>query len=466
MGRFFLLVLLSSACAKVPPDPPVAAEAPEPMIAGEVIGSWQGQLSAPGAILPVILHVEQGTDGLSATMDSPSQGAFGLPVSQVEAPEGRLVLDVASIQGAYEGRFTTPDRIEGTWSQGGVQLPLALERVTELVIGGPERPQDPREPFPYEAIEVRVPSAEGITLAGTLTLPEGAGPFPGVVLISGSGPQDRDESLMGHRPFAVLADHLTRQGIAVVRYDDRGVGASTGDFAAAITPDHAADAAAVMAWLRAREEISGAGYVGHSEGALAGPIAHETAPADFLVLIGGPAVRGAEILIEQSVQTQLAEGVEEADAEASRRMQQEVLGLLSADAGGDEDALREQIRALLSRELATEALPPEALDAITDELLTPWMRWFVDYDPLPALQELAVPVLALYGSLDVQVSSEQNAGPASSALAQGTVEVLEGLNHLLQPATTGAVSEYGQIETTMDPAALERIAAYVLEQAR
>ncbi len=457
-----LLIAMLAACPKAPPAAPGVEAAPEPIL-GDVIGDWGGSLSAPDAELPVIFHVERDGDTLVASMDSPVQGAFGLPVSRVEATEGGLAMEVELVKGSYEARFVSPDRLDGTWSQNGVSLPLTLHRAAEERAIAPIRPQDPEAPFPYRVVEAEIASVQGVVLSGTLTLPEGDGPFPGAVLISGSGPQDRDEALMGHRPFAVLADHLTRQGIAVLRYDDRGVGASTGDFASAVTPDFADDAAAALSWLAERGDVAGVGYVGHSEGAIVGAIAHETAPASFLVTIGGPAVRGAEVLIEPSAQDQRVSGLPEAEIARSRALQEALMErITSAGPEADTQVLQDELVALLSEALAEQQIPAETLASVAAELLSPWMRWFLSYDPGPALEALQIPVLALYGALDLQVVAEQNAPVARAKLSTGAVEVLEGLNHLLQPAETGAVSEYGQIDVTMDPAAMDRVVAHVL----
>lgn len=400
-------------------------------------GAWEGRLSVGAASLRLGFTLVDAGDGLTGTLQSPDQGAMAVPLSGVRADGDDLVIEVASVQGRYAGT-RRGDTVEGSWTQGLRASPLVLHRVDAVLPN--RRPQDPTPPFPYREEEVVVPSdAPGIALAGTWTVPAGAGPFPAVALVTGSGPQDRDEALMGHRPFAVLADHLARHGIAVLRYDDRGVGRSTGAFEGATTDDFALDAAGAARWLRGRPEVGRIGLVGHSEGAMVGPIVARDHPdrVDLLVLIAGPAVPGAELLAVQG-----------------RRLEQ-ALGVT----GSELDRLDRERRARIADALAGHGVP---------ELSTPWMRRFLAYDPVPALRAVRCPTLALFGSLDLQVAADQSEAPMRAALAGSpdpTVTVLAGLNHLMQPATTGGVDEYARIETTLAPAALDAISGWLLAHA-
>src|SRR5690606_39165539 len=243
---------------------PAHAQAPTRAPA-TVVGDWLGTLEVPGARLRIVFHIVEDEGGLTATMDSPDQGAFGIETGAVVLAGDSLTIEVPAAFGRYTGEVRG-DTITGTWSQGGASLPLVLAR-TEGV-EAPRRPQHPEPPFPYDAVDVTIPTDEpGVTLAGTLTKPHGDGPFPAVVLISGSGPQDRDETVSGHKPFLVIADALTRRGVAVLRYDDRGFGGSTGNFATATTADFANDALAAVRFLVGRDDIDPAriGLIGHSE---------------------------------------------------------------------------------------------------------------------------------------------------------------------------------------------------------
>ena len=250
----WLIVVLLGALA-----PAVAAAQ------AEVVGTWHGSLEVPGASLPLVFHITETDGSLSATMDSPAQGATGIPVDTVTFEDGHVSLSINAIAGGYEGDLVN-DTLTGAWSQSGMSFDLTLERGEEgeVVMN---RPQEPKPPFPYAVEEVRIASsAAGVTLAGTLTLPDADAPAPVVVLISGSGPQDRDEALMGHRPFLVLADHLTRHGVAVLRFDDRGIGESTGSFATATSVDFADDVVSVVEFLDGRSDVGPIGLIGHSEG--------------------------------------------------------------------------------------------------------------------------------------------------------------------------------------------------------
>ncbi|MCA9489804.1 MAG: alpha/beta fold hydrolase [Myxococcales bacterium] len=391
-------------------------------------GAWEGELAAGAAKLRVGFTIADTGSGWTATMQSPDQGAMAIPVSSVAVDGERLTVEVAAVHGRYVGK-RHGDTIEGTWTQGQ-GFPLALHRVD--AVRENVRPQDPNPPFPYREVAVTFPSETAdVTLAGTLTLPAGDGPFPAVALVSGSGPQDRDEALFGHRPFAVLADHLTRAGIAVLRYDDRGVGGSKGTFAGTTTEGFASDATGALRWLDARDDIGHVGLIGHSEGGLVGPMVARDHPelVHHLVLLAGPAVTGAELLAVQGRRIEEAMGV----------------------TGAELDRLdKERRRRIAARD---------------GELGAPWMAWFLGYDPVPALKAVRCPVLAVQGALDLQVVAEQNVEPMKQALAgnaDATVTVLPGLNHLLQPAITGNVDEYARIETTMDPVALDAVTSWLL----
>ncbi|MEK6255415.1 MAG: alpha/beta fold hydrolase, partial [Gemmatimonadales bacterium] len=369
--------------------------------------------------------------------------------------------------GEFTGRFSD-DRstIDGSWAQGGASMPLLLAR-TDAESLAPNRPQEPQPPFPYEALDVEFDNLEaGIRLAGTLTIPGGDGPHPAVTLLTGSGPQDRDETVFGHRPFLVLADYLTRHGIAVLRFDDRGIGASTGDFAVATTSDFASDALAAVAFLKTRPDVDPEkiGLVGHSEGAIVAPMAaNRGGDVAFAVLLASTGVNGRELLVMQAKAMNRAAGLPETVIEQRAEVQESLLDVV-ADAESDSVAA-ERARVIL----ADAGLTGDAAEGQIRSLLSPWMKYFLTYDPLPELRELSIPVLALNGEKDTQVPPTENLLPVEEALREGgnpdvTAEVLPGLNHLFQTAETGVPAEYAGIEETFSPAALEKIAAWILER--
>ena len=401
-------------------------------------------------------------------MDSPDQGAAGLPVDAVTFTRDSLRLELR-LGASFAGQMSADGRqIAGTWRQGGHELPLTLARGDSLA--APSRPQEPKPPYPYESEEVRYSNAAaGVTLAGTLTRPRGAGPFPCVLLITGSGAEDRDETVFGHRPFLVIADQLTRNGVAVLRVDDRGVGGSTGSTATATTEDFAGDVVAGVRFLAGRKDVDARriGLVGHSEGGLIAPLAATRASdVAFIVLLASPGVTGEEILLAQGEALVRASGLGDAAVAQQRKVQQ---GLLSiAKSGADSLTTVARARALfrgLAPEADSAALEPQVQAAVRP-ILSPWLRFFITYDPRPTLRKVKCPVLAMNGERDLQVLPTQNLPEIAKALEQGgnkqvkTVE-LAGLNHLFQTCTTGLPSEYASIEETMDPAALDTLTRWI-----
>lgn len=452
-----------------------------------VAGSWAGDLIVQGTRLPLVFHITQQGEALSATMDSPAQGARGIPVDTARFQDGTLTLRVNAIAGTFFGRLVSAEVIEGEWRQGPNALPLTVRR-GEPDAAEPRRPQHPEAPFPYRAEEVRIPNpAAGITLGGTLTLPDGPGPFPAAVLVTGSGPQDRDETILGHKPFLVIADHLTRAGIAVLRYDDRGVGASQGDFASATTRDFAGDAAAAAAFLASRPEIDrrGIGLIGHSEGGLIAPLVatgwngFPTADLAFIVLLAGPALPGDSILRLQADLIIRAGGATPRQVEQALASQARMLEVIRSEP--DEARRRQQIRETLlagleemtPEERAGQGIPPgqEAawVDAQVAQVGTRWFYEFIRLDPRPALREVRIPTLALFGELDLQVpprGNEENmlAALRAAPVTDFSVITMPRLNHLFQTAKTGAPSEYALIEETFAPAALEVMTGWILQR--
>lgn len=461
---------------------PVAAQ-DVPAAPGTITGIWQGDLHvSPVVSLTIVFHLEVDDQGaISATMDSPDQGATGIPVQSARFEDGRLVLELPALMASFEGSLSPDGTLVGEWRQSGQAFPLELRKVD--AVATPARPQEPEPPFPYTEEEVRYLSPEaGIHLAGTLTLPEGEGPFPAVALITGSGPQDRDETLLGHRPFLVLADHLTRHGIAVLRSDDRGVAGSEGDFASATSMDFADDAAAAVAYLGTRPEVEPAaiGLVGHSEGGLIAPIvAARSDDVAFIVLLAGPGLTGEEILYLQAELILRASGASEIVIDGNRAIQRAMFRVAKEEDDPERrvararDVLRETLAGIPSSQLEMMGVPSggeEAwIEAQAGQLSSEWMRFFLVHDPVPLLREVRVPVLALNGELDLQVPPAENLEAIAKALEEGgnpdvTTVMLPGLNHLFQTATTGAPSEYARIDETFAPAALEAVAEWILDR--
>jgi fermentation-respiration switch protein FrsA (DUF1100 family) len=320
--------------------------------------------------------------------------------------------------------------------------------------------------------------ADGVTLAGTLTLPLTPGPHPAVILVSGSGPQDRDETIFDHKPFLVLADHLARRGVAVLRYDDRGTAESTGDFGAATTEGFARDAAAGLDFLRAHGRIDPEriGILGHSEGGLVAPmVAAAREDVAWIVLLAAPGIPGERITYSQSAAMTRARGGDEHAVRLGEVVLDAMLAVVKAPEPGAnvpaaiERAVAGVVAGMSAADREQAGKDRELFRALLPTYASPWFRFFLTYDPRPALRKLRCPVLAVSGRKDIQVLPDLNLPAITAALASNSdheVVALEGLNHMLQPCKTGAMSEYASIPETIDPAALEKIGSWIERQGR
>lgn len=437
----FALLLVASL-------PAPAQSVPDPT------GDWRGTLQAGAVKLRLALHL-----GETSTLDSLDQGAMGIPARMTR--DGRRITVTIEQVGRIEGELSEDgNQITGFLNQGAARLPLTFERGT---FAAAHRPQTPVAPFPYRSEEVGYdnPRRPGVHLAGTLTIPSGTGPFPAVLLITGSSAQDRDETIFEHKPFLVLADALTRRGVAVLRVDDRGVGGSTGASPHDTTADFATDVEAGVAWLKTRRDIDAAriGLLGHSEGGVIAPlVASRNEAIAFVVLLAGPGVRGADVIVEQVRAIARASGAPPAIVEQSAAMQRGLMDLLLQTP--DDVAARAAINAYF-----TDRGAPAPTEAVLAQLLSPWYRHYIAHDPGAALRSLKVPVLALLGGKDLQVPVSQNLPALREALQANPgarVVELPGLNHLFQTATTGSVEEYGSITETIAPAVLQMIGDWIL----
>jgi len=444
-------------------------------------GIWEGKLKVPGTELRIIFKISKNPDGtLTATLDSPDQGAADIPVEEVIFEDNTLRLEVKSIGGVYEGKVSEGFLvIEGEWKQSGQILPLTVKRVDKAV--EILRPQVPKRPYPYIEKKVAYTNLkEGVKLAGTLTFPSDKGVFPVVLLISGSGPQDRDGTLYGHRPFLVLADYLTRQGIAVLRVDDRGVRESTGIFSHATSEDFASDVLAGVEYLKTCKEIDPKkiGLIGHSEGGIIAPMVAVKSPdVAFIILMAGTGLTGEEILYLQGALISRAMGVSEEDIIKNRQFNEKIFSVLKEEE--DSEIAEKRLRQMfmedwekMSDEEKEQISDPEVfLKAQLQSLLSPWLKFFLTYDPKPTLSNVKCPVLAINGEKDLQVPPKENLSAIEEVLKVGgnqnyTIKELPGLNHLFQTTQTGVPSEYAKIEETISPVALKIIGDWVLEQTR
>ena len=440
----------------------------------DIEGTWTGALETIAGRIQLVFHFTMTeADTIKATLDSPDQSAMGIPMGRVIFEGDTLVADAPMIRGQFRGVCEDDSTLTGKWIQLGMSYEMTVRKNAAPIRYN--RPQEPQPPYPYKEEEVTFRnSVESFDLAGTLTLPEGAGPFPAVVLITGSGAQDRDETIFMHKPFKVIADYLTRNGIAVLRYDDRGVGKSKGNMATATSLDLANDAEAAVDFLMKRSGIDNSkiGLAGHSEGGLIAPIvASRNNNIAFIVSLAGPGVRGYEILLKQARDILEATGTDEKEIEETIAINSHLYQMVI-----DEPDTRKFAREALDyygSELDKQGLSPEERKTKMGEFAqgivsinNPWIRYFIEADPAESWSRVKCPVLALNGEKDLQVNYEQNLPAIKTALRKGgnrkiKTVVLPGLNHLFQHSETGVPAEYTDIEETFSPEALALMTKWI-----
>lgn len=446
-------------------------------------GAWHGKIEM--ANLRLVFNIKSLHDGsISATMDSPDQSAFGLPVESASVSGDSIFIKDAKFRLSFSGKRTNDSTIQGVFTQG-MDIPMVLTRTTAETSASknPVKTQTPVPPFPYREEEVIFENKKaGVRLSGTLTIPAEANGngYPAVVLISGSGPQDRDETLFGHKPFAVIADHLTRRGMMVLRYDDRGTGKSTGNFSNSTSADFADDAAAAVQFVTARPEAdkNSIGLIGHSEGGLIAPVvANENKDVDYIVLLAGPGVPIRTLMAEQNVAIMKSQGIDVRAAEEYGKLYNEVIEVVSKKLTANEKEKeiikiageweRNQPQELLKLlGLGEENWQQKFAQEMIKETSGNWMQYFLNYDPKQALQNLKVKVLALNGDKDNQVVAKSNLAAIETALKKSKspsfeISSLPGLNHLFQTCKFCTVAEYAGLEETFSPTALKAITKWL-----
>ncbi len=440
----------------------------------DIEGSWSGKIKTPAGELEMVLHFSMTeADTIKGVADAPDQGVKDIPCGRVTLTDDTLFVDIPMTKGNFRGGFTNDTTITGIWSQLGGRYDLILKKGFKPVVHN--RPQEPKPPFPYREEEVTfMNTGENFSLAGTLTLPEGEGPFPAVVLISGSGQQDHNETIFLHKPFLVLADHLARNGIAVLRYDDRGVGKSKGKANDATSLSNAGDAEAAVNYLLQRPEINKRkiGLAGHSEGGLIAPIvASRNRNIAFIVSLAGPGVSGLDILLRQSGDIMKASGIPQSEIDETLAVNGHLFRMVAEEP--DPRKFVKDAMEWYGKELDIKGVSPEErkekMAAFTQGLISvnnPWMRYFIVTDPAQFWSKVKCPVLALNGEKDLQVSYEMNLPAIKAALRSGgnrkvKTVMLPGLNHLFQTADKGSPDEYINIEETFSPAAMDLITSWI-----
>lgn len=439
----------------------------------EIVGSWVGELDIPGAKLPIIFNIKQNGSEFSATMDSPMQGVKDIPVTQTTFEKNELTLTSSNMQFEYKGTLNS-GKVEGKFTQGSMSLPLVLNRKKEgeSVL---KRPQTPKAPFEYKIEEVTFENpTDKNTLAGTLTTPNIKKGFPVVILITGSGQQNRDSEIFGHKPFWVIADDFAKKGIGVLRVDDRGHGGSNGLSETLTTQNFASDTNSAVEFL-AQKGFTNIGLIGHSEGGIIAPmVASQNKKVKFIISMAGPGIPTEDLLYLQSESIGKLSGATEEQLKSTGEFNRKIYAIVKTHSGADLDNEVQKILSEEMKKMPTEQQPSGAemeqvLAAESKKITIPWFVYFLKMNPDEYWSKLKIPVLALNGSLDIQVISKQNLAGIKSSLEkaknnQFEIAEMPNLNHLFQEAKIGSVEEYAQIEQTISPAVLEKMSSWILKR--
>lgn len=422
------------------------------------VGTWKGELDIQGTKLPLVFHISKQNNAYTSTLDSPMQGAKGIPIETTTVSSTSLEISAPNLNLKYKAELHT-DAISGNFEQNGLQIPLTLTRVTpEAAVL--KRPQTPKPPFDYSTEEVSIKNlSEGNLLSGTLTLPKDRKDFPILVFITGSGPQNRDEELFGHKPFLVIADYFAKNRIGSLRMDDRGVGGSGDGKPHPTSLDFAGDINSAVEYLVSKG-YKNIGLLGHSEGGMTAPIvASKNKNVKFIISLAGPGVPINDLMYKQNESFLKLNNVPKDALESELSKKKKMFDFIHFYKG---NTLKTDFEKLLTETIKPSEKEKEALLALTD----PWYAYFLQFNPENYWSKVKVPVLALNGSLDIQVDAKQNLNGIRNALAKvnnkfSKIEEIPQLNHLFQTAKTGNVIEYAQIEETFAPAVLEILVQWI-----
>ncbi len=446
-------------------------------------GDWQGRLAVGTTSLRLVFHIKNEGGNYSATMDSPDQGAKSIPFNSVQVKGDSLLMELKAIGGRLSGRLTSDTTFSGQWFQG-TSFPLDLkkvsagETVTEL-----KRPQTPKPPFPYKSEDVvYFNKSKSIQYGATITSPGGSGPFPAIIFITGSGQQNRDEELFGHKPFAVLADYLTSKGYVVMRVDDRGVGQTTGDVKNATSKDFASDVMVGLDYLKGLPQVAKTklGLLGHSEGGMIAQIVSaQRSDVAFVVSLAGPGQRIDELMLDQAKAVMQSAGTSKKIIDDYNSLQKRLVpAIITATSDSTAKTVAKKIIADWKQKMPGDSVLPlmqitdeKDVEDMTDLFRTPWYSYFLKYNPAPYIQKMKGKVLVLNGEKDIQVAAGPNLVGWKTSLAKSGVKTydvteLKGLNHLFQHCTKCTVAEYGELEETMAPEALEAISTWLEKNVR
>jgi Dienelactone hydrolase and related enzymes len=445
-------------------------------------GDWHGKINA-GIELRLVFHISKDSTGtFTTTFDSPDQSAFGIPTNKTTVGGDSVFIEMKNIGASFAGRLKSDSILTGTFTQK-IKFPLQLKKGEEIEN---KKPQTPQAPFPYKSEDVIYKNADkSIQFGATITMPNGKGPFPAAILVTGSGAQNRDEEIMGHKIFAVLADHLTRKGFVVLRVDDRGVGKTTGDFSSATSMDFANDLDESIGYLKSRSEVdkNKIGLIGHSEGGMIAPmVATKRNDIDFIVLLAAPGIKIKDLMTEQNAAILLSSGISSNATKAYTTFYDKLLTTIinSPDSVSAKDNTTrlvkewiQQTDTTIIKELgwADENTRTEIVNSIVSAFASPWFTYFLKFDPQLYLEKIQSKVLALNGSKDLQVNPTSNLAAIKNALAKSKsplyeVKEMPGLNHLFQTCSTCTLNEYGELSETFSPMALNFISDWLIKNVK
>lgn len=437
--------------------------------AQNITGTWNGKLTLPNGALTIVFHISTDGNGYKTTLDSPDQGATGIVTASTSFQGSTLTVDIPVIHASYKGELKADGKLHGTFTQG-LPFPLTLSKGEAAKL---KRPQEPRPPYSYRMEDIKFRNEQaGITLAGTLTLPKEGNKFPAVVLLTGSGPQNRDEEIMGHKPFLVIADHLTRNGIAVLRFDDRGTGQSEGNFQTATGADFAADAEAALKYLQSRKEVDPQkiGLLGHSEGGtVAFTVAAKKNGPAFIISLAGTGIKGDSLMLKQAEAISKSQGRSSDAWEKDKPELKRIYTLLAQDKSPAEieKEFREEVEKAVPTAMKNNEAVKKQMENQLKTMTSPWYLYFMRHDPAADLRKIKCPVLAMNGDKDIQVDAVMNLNAIKGHIESNgnrrvTIKVYPGLNHLFQHCQACTIAEYGQLEETISPEVLKDITDWIL----
>lgn len=436
--------------------------------AQDITGQWNGQIKLQGIQLRIVFNITKTGEAYSSTMTSPEQSPKPVAFTNTIFENNILTLEMPTYKIKFIGEWKD-NKLVGDFEQSSNKFPLELSR-EPIEKEQMKRPQEPKKPYPYRSEDITFENKEAkVTLAGTLTMPSVGNNFPVVVLITGSGPQNRDEELLGHKPFLFIADYLTKNGIAVLRYDDRGTGKSTGDFKTSTSADFEKDAQAAVDYLHTRAEINKQkiGLMGHSEGGEIAPmLASKNKEIKFIVLLAGPGMSGSKLMLLQEEKIAKASGVSESDIQKTQQINSDVFDIVMKER--DMSKMKIQIKNYLNsvKDFPEGTNADEYGKLVIQQVATPWMKYFLALDPGQFLQKVKCFVLVVNGAMDLQVPSKENLKAIQAVLEKNgnkkvTVKEYPNLNHLFQECKTGLPDEYATIEQTFSEDVIRDVLAWI-----